>query len=265
MVLDFRKASSEERDAKLAAAKGAAVAPLNSVYAEDLHLLPSEIDQFIEDVVAWTDHKYGQDEVKAAREEFFWKMGKVFDDDPFFHERMTLFLDFFVFLRPVSQLAGTDAELTPFVAYKTIHNPGDTETRRSAPVTGVHYSIFEVLKVSDLELTVQDCWSKERYIVRARGDQKFRGITRKDLFQGCLYLRKDDAAISLGCIFHPPESWRVLKKFIKRSMKEAQIDMSKELAGFARINLKALRHPHVNPKRIYSELLNPKQSANSAG
>jgi hypothetical protein len=264
MVLDLRKTSSEERDAKLAAAKGAAVAPLNSVYAEDLHLLPSEIDQFIEDVVSWTERKYGHEEVMAAREEFFWKMGKVFDDDPFFHERMTLFLDFFVFLRPISQLAGTDAELTPFVAYKTIHNPGDTETRKVAPVSGVHYSIFEVLKVSELQLTVQDCWSKERYIVSSRGDQKFRGINRKDLFQGCLYLRKDDTAISLGCIFHPPESWRVLKKLIKRSAKDAQFDIVKELTAFARINLKCLRHPHVNPKRIYSELLSPKQSASTA-
>jgi hypothetical protein len=255
MVLDISKTASSERDAKLTAAKGAAVAPLHVAYAEDLHLLPSEVDEFIEDVVAWTEKKYGHEEVISAREEFFWKTGKVFDDDPFFHERMTFFLDFFVLLRPIAQLMQSDPELTPFVAYKTIHTPGDTESRKSAPMTGIVYSLFEINKASDHELVVQDCFTKTRHKVKSRGDQKFRGVNRKSLFQGCLYTHKDSTTISLGCVFHPREANRTLKKLVKRALKNQPVDIAKTLAEFAKINLKSLRHPHVDPKRIFAELL----------
>jgi len=238
----------------VAAARVAAVRPLTSVYVEDLHLLPCEIDEFIESVIKWTEHTYGPDEIVAAREEFFWKNGKVFEDDNFYNERMTLFLDYFIFVRPVSQLQKSGASKTPFEAYCETPLPGEQHERMRGTVTGARYSLFEIGKTSDKTMIVFDLLNDQRHEIASRANQTFKILSRKDVFQGFLYQTPNKDAISLGTFFHDKETWGLIKKALKRQKKAKALDEPRFLAALAKIHLKSMRLKHVSPKRIYEEL-----------
>jgi hypothetical protein len=238
----------------VAAARVAAVRPLTSVYVEDLHLLPCEIDDFIESVIIWTEHTYGPDEIIAAREEFFWKNGKVFEDDGFYNERMTLFLDYFIFVRPVSFLQKDGAIKTPFQAYCETPQPGEQHERMRGTVTGARYSLFEIGKTSEKSMIVFDLLNDKRHEIASRANQAFKILSRKDIFQGFLYQTPNQDAISLGTFFHDKETWSIMKKTLKRLKKAKALDESRFLAALAKIHLKSLRLKHVSPKRIYEEL-----------
>ena len=222
--------------------------PYSSGIIVDSAVGSTSIDEFIEILLEWFSKKYGDSALTEAREEFFWKFGKVFDDDTFFHQRMTFFIDYLLFIRPVScTINSTTSLLTPFEIY-------DEETpEANIPFTLTKHSVYEVIKIRDGFAECIDFLAERKSREILKLDEKCHALRKGDLFQGIIFESANTTA-SYGIILHPSESIRLIKKFLRNELKRPDIVIEEVLAKLAKIHLKAERHSHVKPKRIYSEL-----------
>src|SRR5690348_11676201 len=63
------------------------------------------IDTDLENLLAWAKTQFSEEELIQAKEDYFWKFGKVFHDDSFYESRMFYFIDYFLLERPLSRMA----------------------------------------------------------------------------------------------------------------------------------------------------------------
>lgn len=208
----------------------------------------TDIDRCLETVIDWVNRDFGMNALVQAKEEFFWKTGKVFYDDEFFAQRMGYFIDFFLFQRPLAVANPALAGMTPIQAYCELF-----ASDRGWPLKDARHSLFSVQKVKEQEMYIVDMLCDEKYTISKRENETFRGVTKKQVFQGFVYVESTRNLLSRGLVFHPTEAVSGIKKFLKRAKKERGFDEMNFLARLARQQLRQLRHRHVDPKLIYAE------------
>ena len=139
-------------------------------------------------------------EAMRAREEYFERAGKVFDDDAeLFEGRMASFLEWYVLERPMAAtgvppvaraLAGSDEAL-----------PG-AERRVLASLAATHRSLFELHGIADHLLDVEDLVGGARFAVRERRNPL--GMTAGDVFEARLCWDGEAVVFGRTFLFHPP-------------------------------------------------------------
>lgn len=223
---------------------------------EQAIILNDSVDDLLEQAVLWANQRFGEEELVLARDEFFWKTGKVFHDDASYRTRISYFLDFFLFERPLAGvLSPNDDEWpTPFTAYL---KGQDQDDQQRTKIHRHRHSIYEVLKTGDNCLILRDMLNNERMTVRARQGQSLKLLSKKQIFQGFLYqVEPDSWVLSQGLLFHPANVWRLLCKTAKKLVKSNDLDELETLTRFARLELRTVRHPHVDARRTYVQELN---------
>ena len=206
----------------------------------------SEVDRYLEDILNWSHRHFGPSQLVNAKEEFYWKTGKIFSDDSFFNSRMSYFLDYFLFERPLEIKDEKFRGQTPYIAYtKQVNN--------DPVISSFIHSVFQVLKCSRDSIYIRDVLKGEKYLVTRREHETFEGIRKKDLFQGFLYLLDNRSILSRGLIFHPSPSFGLIKKFLKKIRKLEEYEDNRALSRLARLQLRHFRHVHVNPRIFYAE------------
>jgi hypothetical protein len=215
---------------------------------EDAPMPLTGIDNFLDHMLQWAQSKYGNDEFVMAKEEFFWKMGKVFPEDAFYEQRMTYFLDYFLLQRPLSKHDDSGVKST-LESY--LNDPDQILSDES--FSGFYHSVFLVQKNNLDTIVVKDLCTQDQITVTARQNESFKAIQRKEIFQGFLYRAEDKVYLSRGVIFHPSKCGRILRKNLKKKVASLDFDRLKEVCALARLQLKYLRHKNIDAKRIYSE------------
>jgi hypothetical protein len=205
----------------------------------------SPLDQQREDIINWVVNLLGVEEVVRAKEEFFAQTGMIFHDDESYHRRMSYFIDYFLFIRPLTQLDPIQPP-TPFALYRDKH-----------PETAIHsftHSLFKVLKIQNTGLVLKDLCSDDKIRIQKQSDELFDGIAKSDVFQGFVFHMDDTPVLSHGLIFHPVRSHRLLVKALKEGKKQGRFERLTYLAQSARLQLKHARLRHVDPRLVYAEL-----------
>jgi hypothetical protein len=186
----------------------------------------------------------GVEEVVKAKEEFFAQTGMIFHDDESYHRRMSYFIDYFLFIRPLVHLDPENPP-TPFALYRDRH-----------PDTRIHsytHSLFKVMKIQATGLVLKDLCSEDKIRIQKQSDELFDGIAKSDVFQGFVFHMDDTPVLSHGLIFHPARSHRLLVKALREAKKQGTFDRLTYLARFARVQLKHARLRHVDPRLVYAE------------
>ena len=209
----------------------------------------SEEDAFVERLVMWASAKFGFEQLVTAKEEHFWKTGKAFPDDTFYHLRMAHFLDYFLFQRPLDRGSTLHVGKTPFTVYQEEAPP----CRPGWELEGYCHSLFEVVKISRHGLIVEDVLAGARLSVSRKSGERHDGFKRKDLVQGFLYGMGSRFVLSRGLLFHPERAAGTIKKQVKKAKKSDDFDHNKVLSRLARQQIRHLRHPHVDARLIYSQ------------
>lgn len=205
----------------------------------------SPLDQQREDIITWVVNLLGVEEVVRAKEEFFAQTGMIFHDDESYHRRMSYFIDYFLFIRPLTHLDPENPP-TPFALYRDKH-----------PETSIHsytHSLFKVLKIQSTGLVLKDLCSDDKIRIQKQSDELFDGIAKSDVFQGFVFHMDDTPVLSHGLIFHPTRSHRLLVKALKEAKKQGRFDRLTYLAQCARLQLKHARLRHVDPRVVYAEV-----------
>jgi hypothetical protein len=220
-----------------------------------LDLAPGEaVDELVEQMITWTHQAAGTAEVVAARDQYFAAFGKVFPEDAFYDARMAYFFDHFLFERPIAPAPGASSSMpaTPYETFAARSREAEGgASAHLATLGGARHSLYRVLKVSERTLVVADLVTPGKLTATARAGETFRGLEKKALFQGFLYPTPDGMRISHGIIIHPRRVARMIARYLKRQKKSETFAKRTVLARLAHLQLKYLRHRHVDPKTFY--------------
>jgi hypothetical protein len=179
-----------------------------------------------------------------AREEFFERAGKVFDDDAeLFEGRMASFLEWYVLERPLA--AGAPP---PVVSALGEAGRPAAERRALAHLATSHRSLFELAGVEDRVLDVEDLVGGARFQVTER--RKTIGLSPGDLFEARVVW--DGAAPVFGrtFLFHPPDAREVVLDWVERAV-ERGVAREEILFHLSRQHIRWHRLGHLGAAKIY--------------
>jgi len=207
-------------------------------------------DELVERVVVWVQNIVGAQEFIRAKDDFYLLFGKVFPEDAFYEARMNYFLEYFVFVRPITEAVNpAHAGKTPFVLFReseaAVVQVPDNER-------GVTHSLFQVVRHRKDSMVVRDLMTGTKHKIVPRHSETFCGFGKSDIFQGFVFSTGDLSHVSHGVVIHPRKVESIIKKTIKNVKKSLPDRSESLLRELAHLQIRAARHSHVNPKLIYN-------------
>jgi len=188
-------------------------------------------------------------EAMRAREEYFDRAGKVFDDDAeLFEGRMASFLEWYVLERP------TAATGAPPIAGAIASGGGDVlqgaERRVLAALAATHRSLFELHGIADHLLDVEDLVGGARFAVRERRNPL--GMTVGDVFEARLCWDGEAIVFGRTFLFHPPDARDVVLDWVQRAVTEGKA-RDEILFHLSRQHVRWHRLGHVGAAKVYRD------------
>jgi hypothetical protein len=189
-------------------------------------------------------------EAMRAREEYFERAGKVYDDDAeLFDARMAAFLEWYVMERPwqgngpppVVRALSDDAAALAF---------SPAERRAVAQLAASQRSLFELYALADHVLDLEDVIGGARFAVNER--RKTIGFAPGDLFEARLIWDDEAQAVIFGrtFLFHPPDAREEVLDFAERAVEHGS-PRDEILFQLSRNHIRWHRLGHTGAAKIY--------------
>jgi hypothetical protein len=183
-------------------------------------------------------------EIAGAREDYFTRSGKVFEDDKeLFEGRMASFLEWYVLERP---LAGGP----PPVVRALERTPAEErDTRRLlAHLATSHRSLFDLVAVRGDTVELDDVLGGARFLVSERRSTVGFGVG--DLVEARLFWDGRKVIFGKTFLYHPgdarAEALAAADGAVARGESRDEV-----LFGLARLHVRWHRHGHVAAARVY--------------
>jgi hypothetical protein len=184
-------------------------------------------------------------EIAGAREDYFTRSGKVFEDDKeLFEGRMASFLEWYVLDRP---LAGGAPPVVR--ALERALAAGEVESRRAlAHLATSHHSLFDLLAVRGDTIELEDLLGGARFAVLERRSTVGFGVG--DLVEARLLWDGKKVIFGKTFLYHPrdarEEALTAVESAVARG--DARDDV---FFALARLHVRWHRHGHVAAARVY--------------
>ena len=187
-----------------------------------------------------------QKEISAAREEYFTRSGKVFEDDADVHEARTIsFLEWYVIERPLArgQPPIIDA-LTRRDGARSV--PGRQEALASVATS--HRSLFDIAGVDGSVIELEDVLGGARFrVVEPRGTV---GFEVGALVEARVVWDGSEPVFAKTFLFHPRDARTEILDFVDESLAQGK-ERDEIMFQLAQLYLRWHRHGHSNAARIY--------------
>ena len=200
-------------------------------------------------VSEWATADLFREELARARKDFFARTGgEVFEDDKSVESRLTSFLEWFLFDRPLEARG-----LTPVAAFTADHreelSPEDLATHEGLSQT-IH-GVFEVRRLAKNErLRIRELCTLQEHEVFER--RQLSGLAKGDLFEARLVPFKGDLLFSPAFCFHPREARKTILVELKRRRKAQTLVAANFLDELSAMALKWERYRNVQVESIYA-------------
>jgi hypothetical protein len=197
-------------------------------------------------------------EAMRAREEYFDRGGKVFDDDAeLFESRMASFLEWYVLERafkegppPAVRALGEEKSLTP-------------EDRRGvALLAASHRSLFQLHAIAGGELDVEDVVGGARFHVTER--RKTSALTVGDLFEARVIWDGETVIFGRTFLFHPPDARDVALDWVEAAARRG-VPRQEILFQLSRNHIRWHRLGHIGAAKLYRQDLQVDAAQNPPG
>lgn len=188
-------------------------------------------------------------EVYTAKQEFFEKAGIVYEDDAEYDQRMSIFMDWYLFDR---DLPGVDLSPIKLFFRKNKENLPNERLSIYRDFCSTIHSVFRLKGRSWFSkgLKVEDLFSKKSYTVIDSDINQ--GFARGDLFEARLIPFKGRYEFSRGFCFHPIEMESFILNEIKKVRYQDKSRQTKLILQLSSMKLKHLRFQHIDVKHIYT-------------
>ena len=205
-------------------------------------LIHSLIDRL---AAEYSDEPY-RGEIAEAREDYFNRAGKVFEDDrELFEGRMASFVEWYVLERPLQ--GGPPPVLR---ALERANGNGDDPVTRQAlaALATSHRSIFDLVAVGEDAVELEDLLGGARFKVVER--RSTIGFEVGDLIEARLCWEGKRIVFTKTFLFHPrdarTEALAAVDAALAKGTSRAEIIFS-----LSRMHVRWHRHGHVNAARVY--------------
>jgi hypothetical protein len=191
-----------------------------------------------------------QAEIAAAREEYFTRSGKVFEDDAEVHEARTVaFLEWYVIERPlISGLSPVIAALEDARA-RPVSVTGSAERLQAlASLAGSHRSLFDIAHVDGNAIELEDVLGGARFRVVER--RSTIGFEVGALVEARVVWDGEQPVFAKTFLFHPRDARSEVLDFVDGAL-AAGTDRDEIMFHLAQLYLRWHRHGHTNAARIY--------------
>jgi len=187
-------------------------------------------------------------EAMRAREEYFDRAGKVFDDDAeLFEGRMASFLEWYVIERPLGK--GGDRPPVLHAIEGGVGLPAG-ERRMLAHLSSSHRSLFQLAAAHDRVLDLEDVIGGARFSVLERRNTV--GIAPGDLFEARLFWDGGSVIFGRTFLFHPPDARDVILDWVERATKDGTA-RAEILFHLSRQYVRWHRLGHVGAAKVYRD------------
>jgi len=205
-------------------------------------------------------------EAMRAREEFFERAGKVFDDDgDLFEERMAAFLEWYIIERPWGRKGPSEGSGLVSVAAAGVKEPrvgsapvlaaleeaevfSAAERHEAALVATSHHSLFLLHTVKDQQLGVEDLLGGARFSVRER--RSTLGFEPGSVFEARLIWDGEGTVFGKTFLFHPPDAREVVLELADACERE-NAPRTDLLFRLSRAYVRWHRQGHLGAAKIY--------------
>jgi hypothetical protein len=184
-------------------------------------------------------------EIERAREDYFDRAGRVFEDDAeLFEARMASFLEWYVLDRP---LAGGEPPVLRALA-RALEARQVEEARTLAYLVTSHRSLFDVAAVSGKEVQLDDVLGGARFRVVERRSTV--GFEVGDLVEARLLWDGTEVIFGKTFLFHPRDARAEALAAVAAAAARGT-DRDEILFQLSRLHVRWHRHGHVNAARVY--------------
>ncbi len=205
--------------------------------------------KYLEPVIEeFTTGEYYQ-EVYNAKLEYFDKAGVVYEDDQEFEQRMSIFMDWYLFDR---DLPGIDLPPIRYYFRKNKPNLSDEDLNIYKDLCSTIHSLFRLKRFTwgKDALLVQDLFSGKTF--RVTDPEINRGFSRGDIFEARIVPFKEGFEFSRGFCFHPVEMESFIMREIKKVRFQEKTRQTKLILQLSAMKLKHLRFNHIDIRHIYT-------------
>jgi hypothetical protein len=187
-----------------------------------------------------------QRDITAARDEYFTRSGKVFEDDAEVHEARTLsFLEWYVIERP---LASGLSPILDTLAKETERALPSDRAAALASLAASHRSVFDIAHIDDNTIELEDVLGGARFrVVERRGTV---GFEVGALVEARVVWDGRQPVFAKTFLFHPRDARTEILDFVDEAL-AAGTPKDEIMFHLARLHLRWHRHGHNNAARIY--------------
>jgi hypothetical protein len=191
-----------------------------------------------------------QAEITAARDEYFTRSGKVFEDDAEVHEARTVsFLEWYVIERPlVSGLPPVIAALEDARARSGSAAGSNERLQALASLAGSHRSLFDIAHVDGNAIELEDVLGGARFRVVER--RSTIGFEVGALVETRVVWDGEQPVFAKTFLFHPRDARSEVLDFVDGAL-AAGTDRDEIMFHLAQLYLRWHRHGHTSAARIY--------------
>ena len=185
-------------------------------------------------------------EIAAAREEYFTRSGKVFEDDAEVHEARTVsFLEWYVIERPLASGRPPIVDALEKAAAASL--PAD-RTEALASLASSHRSLFDIAHVDGNVIELEDVLGGARFrVVERRGTV---GFEVGSLVEARVVWDGGQPVFAKTFLFHPRDARTHILDMVDEAL-GGGTEGGEIMFRLAQLYLRWHRHGHSNAARIY--------------
>jgi hypothetical protein len=185
-------------------------------------------------------------EIAAAREEYFNRSGKVFEDDAEVYEgRMVAFLEWYVIERPLA--SGQPPVIVALEDARALSISVD-RAQALASLAGSHRSLFDIAHVDGNAIELEDVLGGARFRVVER--RSTIGFEVGALVETRVVWDGEKSVFAKTFLFHPRDARSVVLDFVDNGLAKGT-ERDEIMFHLAQLYLRWHRHGHSNAARIY--------------
>jgi hypothetical protein len=164
-------------------------------------------------IVFFTGDRF-RDDVAKAKKDFFDEAGVMDEESEVFEMRMTQFLEWYLFSRPLA-----DVGLTPAQYALQLEDFQMTSEERPAfeNLAVIRHSLFEFLKIRGDDIHIRDLFLDKKIVIHHSPIRI--GFNRDEIFDGRLIPEGEEYHFSRAFAFHPGDASKYILSEIKKLKK----------------------------------------------
>lgn len=218
--------------------------PLNQLQITDSLCIQTAIEA----IIAWTYNEHGQNIFISAYKSYHETVGKVWEEEAFYHDHTNYALNHFIFESPL--IGGNLTPIQAFLQSPYFQSLKQTTQLWLSQLDQFVHSLFRIDKVKNKKLLLCNLIDKTRFWIQVEEEYLTKIYPKKSIIQGLIFYPDQGPFFSSGLLIHPEQANKLILSRIHYALSQGQSRQDLYYL-FARKNLIYHRQKYLDLATIY--------------